>query len=92
MIDKWIIVRDPDDGELRIVPAKVRAYFVATEPPWEFLGEGPLEQLQAVCRLIDDEWVMEETYYPDMTDDNTRLECSVYSYGGDNNWWRDEKR
>ena len=88
--DEWIVVRDPNDGELRVVPAKVRSYFLDTEPKWEFVAEGKLETLQSMCELTGPVYVTDAEFYPDMTDDGKQLDCKVYMYGP-SDWWRDEE-
>ena len=89
--DEWIVVRDPDDVELRVVPVKVRSYFLDTEPKWEFVAEGKLKPLQAMCELVSRVWEIEETYYPEMTDDGKQINCTVYSYGGGDGWWKGDE-
>lgn len=53
--DKWVVVRDPNDNEVRIVPVKFRRYYVHTNPKWEFVAKGELDKLRQICRLIGGE-------------------------------------
>lgn len=53
--DKWIVVRDPHDGELRVVPGKFKRYYVHTSPKWEFVAKGELDELRQMCRLLGSE-------------------------------------
>ena len=52
---EWVVVRDPYDGELRVMPWKFKHYYVDTAPKWEFIADGTRDELRAMCRLLGGE-------------------------------------